>query len=171
MKNINANHEMINEQFWTSLDLETPKVTNMSEVNGRHMLIFKLRFGLSVFLRCRPARIQSVEARTASWNKSQTNGCHGHHWSKVFSPRFSTVSWKHILLSSFQDLLWYYVTLLPRSESSWHAHPRWCLMIGSLQLGICVTNIYGRICTDMTKVFFWSSFIYIFSLLHPFLYD
>lgn len=166
---------MINEQFWTSLDLETPKVTNMSEVNGRHMLVFKLRFGLSVFLRCRPARIQSVEARTASWNKSQTNGCLGHHWSKVFSPRFST-SWKHILLSSFQDLLWYYVTLLPCSESSWQAHPRWCLMIGSLQLGICVTSIYGRICTDMTKVFsclhLYTSFLlfilfFMISYYHP----
>lgn len=45
-------------------------------------------------------------------------------------------------------------------------------MIGSLQLGICVTRIYGPICTDMTKVFSCLHLLYILlSLLHPFLYD
>lgn len=162
---------MINEKFWTSLDLETPKVTNVKWGERQTHVTIQIEIR-TVFLPCRPARIQSEAARTASWNKIQTNGCLGHHFSKVFSPRFSTVSWKHILLSSFQDLLWYYVTLLPCSESSWHAHPRWCLMIGSLQLGICVTRIYGPICTDMTKVFSCLHLLYILlSLLHPFLYD
>ena len=81
MHSINANHRMINESFW--LDSEGHKCN--SEVKGTHMFPIKLRFGQSVFLRCRPARIPSVEAaRTASWSKTQTNGCLAYHFSNVF---------------------------------------------------------------------------------------